>query len=69
MSLAKRIAGDMAAICTAFLTWALLAPVVAGPIKPPVVQHTCPAPRTVHGVSANLKSYEHRVDGCSITSR
>lgn len=69
MTPAQRAAGDTAAFCTLFLTWALLAPVVAGPIQPAAVPHNCPSPQVRHGVGADLKSYMRRFDGCSITSR
>lgn len=65
VSLACRIAGDTVAIMAIWLCWATLAPVIAGPLPLPEPQHICPAPQTVHGVGANLKSYQRRVDRCA----
>lgn len=65
MTPAQRAAGDTAAFCTLFLTWALLAPVVAGPIQPAAVPHNCPSPQVRHGVGSDLRSYQRTVDLCS----
>jgi hypothetical protein len=65
VSLAKRIAGDTMAIMAVALCWMVLAPMVAGPVPQPQVQHTCPAPAVVHGVGSNLKTFAHRIDRCA----
>lgn len=66
MSFAHRVARITLAICTAWLLWALLAPLIAGPVHKPTFHHNCPAPETVHGVGANLKSYQRRIDQCAL---
>lgn len=66
--LSKRIAGDCVAFCAVWLCWTVLAPIVAGPIIQPLVLHNCPAPRTIHGVGADLRTYAKRVDQCLIAA-
>jgi len=67
MTPAQRAAGDTAAFCTLFLTWALLAPVVAGPIQPAAVPHNCPSPQVRHGVGSDLRSYQRTFDRCALS--
>lgn len=64
MPLPQRIAGDAMALITIWLTWALLAPVVADTIQAPAPPHTCPAPQMIHGVGANLQTYTRPIDRC-----
>ena len=62
---ARQVARITLAICTAWLLWALLAPLIAGPVPQPVVPHNCPAPETVHGVGSDLRTYARRIDRCA----
>ncbi|MBB3017627.1 hypothetical protein FHR70_000667 [Microvirga lupini] len=61
----KLIAGHVMAICTTWLTWALLAPIIAGPVPMAEPPHNCPAPYTQHGVGKDLKTFTRTVDRCA----
>lgn len=69
MTLSQRMAGDCVAICTVWLVWALLAPVIAGPVPTPQAMHTCPSPVARHGVSGTLKTYTREFDRCAQENR
>jgi len=64
--LSRRIAGDMVAICTVWVVWAVLAPIVADKarVEPPR-QHICPMILVTHGIGPDLKTYTEVRDLCS----
>jgi hypothetical protein len=64
--LSRRIAGDVMAICTAWLCWAVLAPIVADKARvDPPRQHICPMLVITHGVGSDLRTYTDVRDLCS----
>jgi hypothetical protein len=64
--LSRRIAGDMMAICTVWLCWVLLAPIVADRGRAePAQQHICPMLLVTHGIGPDLKTYTEARDLCS----
>lgn len=65
MPFSRQVVRITMAICAVWLAWALLAPLVAGPVPKPIFHHTCPAPATVHGVGSDLKTYVRRIDRCA----
>lgn len=62
----RRIAGDLIAICTVWLVWAVLSPIIAerARIDPPL-QHICPMLSIKHGVGSDLKTWTKAKDVCS----
>jgi hypothetical protein len=63
---ARMIAGNVVAICTVWLWWASLAPVIAGGFKPAaqVHMHICPYISVMHGVGSDLKTWAKERDLC-----
>lgn len=48
-----------------WLAWALIAPVVAGPIPQPMPPHDCPNPSVRHSVGGDLKTRAITYDRCA----
>lgn len=48
-----------------WLAWVLIAPVIAGPIPPPRMQHECPDIHVRHSVGSDLKTRAVTYDGCA----
>lgn len=61
----KFIAGHTMAWCLLWLTWALLAPIVAGPLPALRAEHNCPSPVVIHGIGSDLKTYVRTIDRCA----
>lgn len=61
----SQVAGFTVFFCLLWLTWAVFAPIIAGPVKLPPMQHNCPDKFFVHGVGGNLKTYVRVIDKCS----
>ena len=65
--MSRLIAGQCVAFCTVWLCWALLAPIVAGPIPAPAVQPMrCPMVRVMHEVGSDLRVRAIGRDLCSL---
>lgn len=63
----KRLPGWLVFAILLWLCWAVLAPMVAGPIREPKTELNaiCPSPGRVHGVGGNLKTTVREVDWCA----
>jgi hypothetical protein len=53
------------AICTAWLCWAVLAPIVADKARAePTQQNICPMPAIKHGIGPDLRTWTKSRDLC-----